>query len=47
MDPDGGVTRVRVVAETVANEPVRVALERAAEGTLDEASLDAVNKARE
>ncbi len=44
MDPDEGVTRVRVVAETVAHEPVRVALEQAADGTLDEASLDAASR---
>lgn len=46
MDPHEGVTRVRVVAETVAHEPVRVALEKAAEGELDEASLEAASKER-
>ncbi len=47
MDPHEGVTRVRVVAETVAHEPVRIALEQAADGTLDEASLDAASRRHE
>jgi hypothetical protein len=41
IDKPQTVERVRVVVESTANEPVRVALERAADGTLDEESLAA------
>lgn len=41
MDPAQAGARVRVVAETVAQEPVRVALERAAAGEVDAEAIDA------
>lgn len=37
--------RVRVVVDTIAHEPVRVALARAAEGTLDEETVSAATQA--
>ena len=46
MDPGAASTRVRVVAETVAHEPVRIALERAAAGELDEEVVDAADEGR-
>ena len=46
MDPGAASTRVRVVAETVAHEPVRIALERAAAGELDEEVADAAEEGR-
>lgn len=46
IDPDGAGARVRVAVETVAHEPVRVALSRAAEGDLDEAALRELDEAR-
>ncbi|MDP3278737.1 MAG: hypothetical protein Q8Q09_26335 [Deltaproteobacteria bacterium] len=45
-DKDRTVERVRVVVAATAHAPVRVALERAAEGTLDEASLTAITEER-
>lgn len=47
MDPGAASTRVRVVAETVAHEPVRIALERAGAGELDEEVADAAEEGRE
>ena len=47
MDAGLAGTRVRVVAETVAHEPVRIALEQAAAGELDEAVLDAAREGQE
>ena len=47
MDPALAATRVRIVADTVAHEPVRIALEHAAAGELDEATLDAARDGRE
>ena len=38
--------RVRVVVDTVAHEPVRIALARAAEGELDEAVVTAASETR-
>lgn len=46
MDPAEAGTRVRIASEAVAHEPVRIALERAAEGELDEQSLEAANEGR-
>lgn len=46
MDPEQGGAHVRIAAETVAHEPVRVAMERAAEGELDEAALEAARAGR-
>lgn len=39
LDPAEGSARVRVAVETLAHDPVRVALTRAAEGTLDDELL--------
>lgn len=47
MDQTQGPTRVRIAAETVAHEPVRAAMERAAGGELDDDSVEAVTSARE
>jgi hypothetical protein len=46
LDKGKAVERVRVVLESTAHEPVRVALERAAEGSLDEESLAAAVEER-
>ncbi|MEZ4394497.1 MAG: hypothetical protein R3A48_25775 [Polyangiales bacterium] len=46
IDPDAAGARVRLAVETVAHEPVRVALSRAAEGDLDEAALRELDEAR-
>ena len=46
MDPALASSRVRVVVETVAYEPVRVALERAAVGEMDEETLAAAGEGR-
>lgn len=43
-DPRAASDRVRVVVETVANEPARVALTRAADGALDEAAVHAATE---
>lgn len=43
-DPRAASERVRVVVETVANEPARVALERAADGALDEVTVNAATE---
>jgi len=45
LDATQGGARVRMVADTVAQAPVRIALERAAEGNVDEALLEAVRAA--
>ncbi|MFO0625826.1 MAG: hypothetical protein U0325_09445 [Polyangiales bacterium] len=39
MDPDTAAARVRIAVETLAHDPAREALRRAAEGTLDEDAL--------
>lgn len=46
VDPDAAGARVRLAVETVAHEPVRVALSRAAEGELDEAALRELDEAK-
>ncbi len=46
MDAPLAGSRVRIVAETVAHEPVRRALEQAAAGEMDEDVLDAVQAAQ-
>lgn len=45
-DKQQAAGRVRVAVDTIAHEPVRVALERAAEGELDEAVVTAASEAR-
>jgi hypothetical protein len=46
LDPAEATARVRVAVETLAHDPVRVALTRASEGTLDEALLQQAAQAR-
>lgn len=46
LDPAEATARVRVAVETLAHDPVRVALTRASEGTLDESLLQQAAAAR-
>ncbi len=45
MNPEAEVTRIRVAAEACAHAPLREALERAADDTLDEAALAKLRRA--
>jgi hypothetical protein len=46
LDPAEAAARVRVAVETLAHDPVRIALTRASEGTLDESLLQQAAAAR-